>query len=214
MTIRKTGLFSTLALLLAFSSAHAADKKKESPFLGDYSAFTRSKERKSMLVYRNPGKRAIDYKKIYFEPVQIMQSPHSEYKHLTDQDKKVLSDLYQSMAKDTFKDVVEIADAPGEGVLTVRTALRGLKQGRYRMNELGTETITPNSKMPAGTFEVEGVDTVAKERVIALVDSIEQKKVNGPKEELVLTVTDLFRDWLDALKTQYQQKKAEATLPK
>jgi hypothetical protein len=207
-------LFAAVSLFF-FSLGHAAVEKEKSPLLGDTSKFKPSKERPTLLVDRPGTKRAIDYKKIMFDPVLIYQSPHSTYRPLTPEDKATLSKLFQKAAVDSFKDVVQIVDVSGEGVLRVQFAIRGLKRGNYHMTAKGSEPIKQDSKMPSGTLEVLATDSVSKERVLALVDVIDNKKLaNSEREEIVPTVEEVFHDWVDMLKNTFQREQVVSQIPK
>ncbi|MCG3204602.1 MAG: hypothetical protein KCHDKBKB_01317 [Elusimicrobia bacterium] len=208
-------LLSTAALVVCFSLGYAAKKKNVSPFLGDLSGFKRSKERKSLLVDRHPTKRAINYPKMMFEPVVILQSEHSHYDQLSLEDKAALSDLFRSFAIETFNPIVDISDVPGEGVLNVRCAIRGLKRGNYYMDSGGTKAVPQDSKKPAGTLEVEAIDSVTKERIIALLDEVSPEKLAASEdEEIVPKVSGIFKEWIEMLKNKFQQEKILSNLPK
>jgi hypothetical protein len=110
---------------------------------------------------------------------------------------------------------VEVVESTGTGVLTVRCAVRGLKQGQYYLDSGGAQKITPDSKAPAGTLEVEAKDSVTGERIVALVDDINKEKMAGAtRENVVQTVHDHFKERIEALKNLFLQEKVLSQIPK
>jgi hypothetical protein len=117
------------------------------------------------------------------------------------------------MIVDAFKDEVEIVDQAGEGVLRVRTAIRGLQRGGYQLIESGAKAIKPDAKLAAATFEMEMIDAVSKERVVALVDNLFPAEKPGSKETAAYAIRDVFGDWVQMLKAAFASQKITSTIP-
>src|SRR3982751_2972568 len=100
-------LFLTLLLFTA-AVGSAGEKRPDSPFLGSTAQFKKSKAHENLLVFRNPQKKASDYKKVLFDPVLIHQSPNSTQKKLTDDEIVELGANFKNQIEEKFKDAVEI----------------------------------------------------------------------------------------------------------
>ena len=209
-------MISALALVFLFGSlANANNKPADSPFLGSTKDFKKAEKGKELFVQRNPEKKAVDYKKVIFDPVLIYPSRNARYKQLTQDEIVLLSGEFKKNVEEKFKDTVQIVSVPGPGVLRVRFAMRGLKKGNYYMDEKGDHKIETNSRMAAGTFEMDAIDSLTGERIVALYQSVGNEQFEkSEKEETTQTVQALFSDWVDILKRVYLENSAAATIPK
>jgi hypothetical protein len=186
-----------------------------SPFLGSLDRFKKADWHKDLYWYRNPKKKAIDYKKMIFDPVLINQSPNTKYRPLSTEEILTLGGMFRDSIVDKFKNDVTIVNDPGDGVLRVRFAIRGLAQRSYYMNDAGTHKVQPDTKLAAGTFEMEGIDSLTGERVVALVQNLGPDNLNNiQKEGVLVTVESAFSDWVDMLRNVFLERRSAATAPK
>lgn len=199
-------LFMAMFAVSAMSMAAETNVDSKSPLLGDYSSFKKDKEDKSMLVYRHKEKKASDYKKFIVDPVMIYPSAHRSGPKYSPENLQETADYFHSLLSDALKGGYEVTTAAGPGVLRLRFGIRDLKPGRYTLDASGAQTIKPDTKLAEVTFEMEGIDSLTGERVIAVVRNVKNEEVKGPdRETQIQHVSDAFGSWVKILRSRLDQ---------
>jgi hypothetical protein len=86
----------------------------------DYALLRADPDDKLALVYRDPKAKWSSYNKVLIEPVQFWAAPNTT---LAAADQQVLTNYFYNRLKEEFGKVLPLADEPGQGVMTVQTAL-------------------------------------------------------------------------------------------
>lgn len=210
--MKLTALFKFLVtVVLVYTPAAIADGKY-SGFLEDYSGLTPDADRPGALIYRKPGVDLGKYGKIALTPVEIWYSPESEYRGISPDNLKLISDSFRALLVRHLEPDYPVVDSGGPDVLGVRIAVADVKtrkKGRTILNFTPAGFALYTLKDIAGanvilddaTVEVELIDSVSGERLGALVD--QQKATAGKASwdnlEAALTFyAQRFRTRLDA----------------
>ena len=122
--IRNTLCFAVIGMIIT-GSALAAENVG---FLTDYGKLKSVNDSKVDKRYIAAGafEKLQDYEVIFIHQPEIFISPDSKYQGMKPDDAKAISDLLQAAITENFRNDYLIADAPGEGVLVIRTALTDL----------------------------------------------------------------------------------------
>jgi hypothetical protein len=199
-------LFLAVCAMAAMAMAVETTVASKSPLLGDYSTFKRDKEDKTMLVYRLKDRKASDYKKFIIDPVLIYPSDHRGGPKYSPENLQETADYFRSLLTEALKSGYEVTSAAGPGVLRLRFGIRDLKPGRYTMDAAGMQTIKPDTKLAEVTFEMEGIDSLTGERIIAIVRDVKSEEVKGAdREKQIQRVSDLFSAWVKLLRNRLDQ---------
>jgi len=182
----------------------------KSPLLGDTSSFKQDKTDKTMRVYRQKGKKAKDYMKFIVDPVLIYPSTHRGGEKLSPENLQKLAELFQGLLLETLKDGYDVTQAPGPDTLRFRFGIRDMKPGRYFMDGAGVHQIKADTDLAAVTFEMEGIDSLTGERIVAVVREVNNDEVQGSdRQKQVQRVQDVFAEWVRVLRNRLD----EANIP-
>ena len=170
-------------LLLAGCSATGMKNVEQSGFLKDYSQLKPGDDNSAALTYFKPGVDFKPYNKIMFERVVVSLSPSSESSEIDPTMLKELTDYYQNALVEAMKDGYEIVDQPGPNVLWVRVAITDMEPSNPTTNTLssivpvgmivaGATKAASDSNLGTGeaSTEIEVLDSMTKERLVAAVD--------------------------------------------
>ncbi len=215
--------FKTVSLLvvtigLVGCAAGGMKDVKESGFLKNYSQLSPGGEGQAALLYVKPGVNFKKYDKLMFERVSVYMNPTLENRDIDPTILKEMTDYYQNAIFDAVKSGYTIVDKPGPDVLWVRVAITDLAPSHPGANTLST--IIPvgmavslatkavsddNLGTGEAATEMEALDSMTKERLVAAVD-----RRQGGKAILRATWTDTkdafdywakrFRERLDQLR--------------
>jgi hypothetical protein len=161
------GLGTALILGLAACSLDV----QRSGFLGDYSQLKPSPTVEGAMVYLNPATPLKNYSKFIVDPVVAHFAPDAKGGGI---DPKTLDELTDHFHAEMVKALTEggyaVVNAPGPGVLEIRTAITQIDK------TVPVANIHPAMKMSGlglggASMEAEGIDTATKTRVFAVTDS-------------------------------------------
>ena len=112
---------------LAQSDKQGTQKPQYSGFLGDYSKLKPATDREGVMLYVNKSAKYRDYTKVMFQPVEVYITPGPDYKGVQPDVLKRMSDEFIAAFKRALSPGYEVVNAPGPGVLIVRTAITGVQ---------------------------------------------------------------------------------------
>lgn len=197
-------------MLLAVSGF--AKEKKYSGFLQDYNQLNPGPKGGVAERYIKPEVDFRKYNKIMLDSVVFFLAEDAEYKGISAEDMKELSDAFNKAAVDTLSKGYPLVGEAGPDVMRVRVAITKIKPSKP-----GTATVTTIvpiglavslvSKGVTGEYtgvgstgmEVEFLDSLTNERIGAAVDFHAGGKFEGSKKWSASK--DAFEFWMGRLKT-------------
>lgn len=212
-------LFSCSTLIISGCTAHRLASDERSGFLGDYSQLVKGKETQPNMVYVNPDLDLRPYDKIMIDHVVVFMNPRSENKGIQPEQLAELTKYFHQALVDALEGRYQIVDAPGPGVLRVRTAITDIEPGKPVRNSMSTVipvgmAVTVVNKAVNDTnlgvgrasVELELLDSVSNERLAAAIDRREGRKrlVSGKWTD----VKKSFDYWAERLSVWLVQQKA------
>jgi len=184
---------------------------QSSEFLDIHPELTPDPDRPGASMWQKPGFDRTKYSKVILEPLSIFLASDSEYKGFTTDDVNALASGFRDAAVRVLQPEIQVVDAPGSGVLSVRAALTGVKLKKERRGLLGYTPIgivVTAAKDAAGkrisledaTLEMEVYDAATGEPVGVIVDN---RPKTGSQEELSWkSIEDTFRFYATRFKTR------------
>jgi hypothetical protein len=209
-----------LALATSVASAQdpAASKPQYSGFLGDYSKLQPVPDREGLQHFLDRSRDYRGYTKIMFVPIEVHLTPNPEYKGLQPDALKRMTDVLLGSFKKALSPDYQIVDAPGPGVLQVRTAITGVQAGKPSLNptdfipikalfNIGRAAAGASPQVAEMTVELEVLDEKGA-RVAAAVATRKGGKSLSQRDEItwkdLQPITDYwaasFRQRLDELR--------------
>jgi len=179
----KITLILTVVIGLAGCMASGMKDVEHSGFLKDYSQMQPGGDDRAVLTYFKPGVDFKPYTKLMFERVVVYLNPTAERRETDPTILKELTDFYQNALLEAVKDGYEVVDQPGPDVLWVRVAITDVDPSNPIGNTLSS--IIPVGIVAAGAVkmvsgenlgtgeaatEIEVIDSITKERLVAAVD--------------------------------------------
>lgn len=175
-----------LCLALPASPSHAGEKrsKKDQPapsgFLGDYSSLEEGTEGGPLLVYvKEPGVLG-SYDRFILNPVLVFFDPRVAGGGVDPEELKMLSDFLRDHTREQLEDSgYAVVTEPGPGVAVLRAAItnvEGVKTGRnVGLKAVGVAAgaglLVPSVDVGHASIEVEILDSVSGDRLVAIVDA-------------------------------------------
>jgi hypothetical protein len=187
MNAKKMLLGLGVVLLTICSAIAWAAELSSSGFISGNPAFEPDKDRPGAVIYRKPGVATSSYKKILIDPIEIFIAADSEYKGLSPDESKAITDaLRQALVKELEPDY-PVVDEPGDGVLGIRLAITNVhmqtkKRGLLGYTPIGLVVTTAGNlagarmELSRATIEAELLDGGTNEQVAALIDPLGDNK--------------------------------------
>jgi hypothetical protein len=212
-------LFWCFTLIINGCTAHRVTSNEKSGFLGDYSQLVKGNENQPNMVYVNPDLDLRPYNKVMVDHVVVFMNPQSENKGIQPDQLVELTKHFHQALIEALEGPYQIVDAPGPGVLRVRTAITDVEPGKPVRNSMSTvipvgmavtvvNKAVNDSNLAVGraSVEVELLDSVSGERLAAAIDRREGRKrvVSGKWTD----VKKSFDYWADRLRIWLIQQKA------
>jgi hypothetical protein len=212
-------LFCCSIFFMFGCTAHRLKSYEKSGFLGDYSGLVEGERDQPNMVYTKPDLDLRPYEKVMIDHVVVFINPHSENKGIQPGQLAELTKYFHQALIDALEGPFQIVDAPGPGVLRIRTAITDIEPGKPVRNTMSTvipvgmaATVVnkamndTNLGVGRASVEVELLDSVSNERLAAAIDRREGRKrvVSGKWTD----VKKSFDYWADRLKTWLGQQKA------
>lgn len=146
-------------------------------------------DRPGAMIWIKPGVERAAYTMVMIEPITFFISPDSEYKGLSADELKSLSDEFQKTLTLTLEPEVPVLHKGGPGVLYLRAALVDVKLAKKKR---GLLSFTPiglvvhaaedvagaNIELKDAKLEIEMLDSVSGERLGVLVDKAPETKAD------------------------------------
>jgi len=225
--IRKLAILIPLCVALAPVIAMGEeDKPAFSGFLGDYSGFQESNRVKGAWTYSKPGISINDfdkYNKVILDPVGIYHGPDDAFKDIDPAVLQQAADNFHAQLASTLGADYPVVTEPGPDVLRLRTALTGSvpkppEHGLlsytpvgllFRAGQAATDSATDKEEIQVDvTMEIEFMDSVSNERLMAGVDSHMAGKESVEKADPnynAKTMDAAFRFWAQTIKDRLDE---------
>lgn len=215
MTLRH-GLALIVSIGLAASQAvSAATPPAHSEFLGNTALLVPAPRDPHALIYIKEGLNLGAYNKLLVDEIQYSYAEDSPYKGIRASDlDRISHSAFESLQK-AVAGRFEIVDSPGPGVLHLRTAITGIRAAHKPKHLLsytpvgllkqGVEKATGSDIVLRGaTAEVELLDSVSGERLIAVMDPYAGYKSEATDTASWKEVNRTLETWAQRLAQQIQ----------
>jgi hypothetical protein len=225
--IRKLAMLIPLCVALAPVIAMSEeDKPAFSGFLGDYSGFQASDRVNGAWTYAKPGI-SIDnfdkYNKVILDPVVIYRGPADAFKDIDPAALQQAADNFHAQLASTLGADYPVVTEPGPDVLRLRAALTGSvpkppEHGLlsytpvgllFRAGQAATDSATDKEQIQVDvTMEIEFMDSVSNERLMAGVDSHMAGKESVEKSDPdynAKTLDAAFHFWAQTIKDRLDE---------
>jgi hypothetical protein len=185
-------------------SLDSAGKLIPSGFLKDYSKLEMSEHKEGAYVYTNPSKRLSLYKMVIIEPVKVIPHKESQLDEVHSKQAEEMAHRFEMQLKSMLEDSFPIVNAPGFGVLRIRTAITDIR-ANAPLNPVSNVT---GLGLGGASMEAEFIDSLTGEQVAAFVDSESGKGHRrsaslsrfGQAEDRLAAWAVLFRDRMDEIR--------------
>jgi hypothetical protein len=202
------------------------DKPVFSGFLGDYSGFQESERVKGAWTFTRPGFNINDFEKynrVILDPVVIYDGPDNAFKDIDPADLQQAADNFHAQLASTLGSDYPVVTEPGADVLRLRAALTGSvprppEHGLlsytpvglvFRVGKAATDSATDKEEIQVEvTMEVEFMDSISNERLMAGVDSHMAGKKTVEKSDPdynAKTMDEAFRFWAQTIKDRLDE---------
>ena len=222
-------LAMTIPLCIALAPVIAMgeeDKPAFSGFLGDYSGFHASDRVKGAWTYTKPGTNLNDFEKynrVILDPVVIQDGPDNAFKDIDPAELQQAADDFHAVLASTLGSDYPVVTEPGPDVLRLRTALTGSvpkppEHGLlsytpvgllFRAGQAATNSATDKEEIQVEvTMEIEFMDSVSNERLMAGVDSHMAGKESVEKSDPdynAKTMDAAFRFWAQTIRDRLDE---------
>ncbi len=203
-----TAKFSWVLVVMLMGCATA--KTIETGFLNDYSKFEMSDKVPGLLVEKHPTKQISDYSKFIVDPIEVRLTQESKGEKLDHEQVEKMAQGFHDEVVEALKANYEVVDAPGEGVLRIRTALTDIYPNKVYLNLHWSTTLSKHG-IGGAAIEAEFVDTATGERVLGVVDARQGKPLKYTNGLSRWGHTkEVFDGWRDLLMKTLQDGKEES----
>lgn len=220
----KTELIFACALLLFSSIALSSEKHEYSGFLGDYPKFQRNKQTGAEVWFHSEEKDVHvlrPYRKILLSPIEIWLGDES-YKGIQPDTLKAMADYFTFAIHRELDHWYEFVNEPGPGVLHLRIAITNvkfIKPNRKWYGYIPVALAVEGGKKVArasvgltvdlieASVELEGLDSLTEERIVAAIDTHQTKKIEHDKNEPVSWghIKEIFDYWAKRIRTRMDE---------
>ena len=220
----KTTIWLLVFLLLFSSVLLAKEKHNRSGFLGIYPEFERSKETGAEIWFKSKSEGfhvLRPYRKILLSPIEVWLDD-SSYKGINPDTLKAMTDYFSLAIHEKLDHWYEFVNEPGPGVLHLRIAITNVritKPERKWYGYIPIALVAEGGKKAArssvgltvnlieATVELEGLDAVTEERIIAAIDTHQSEKIEHQKNKSISwgPVKEIFDFWAERIKLRMDQ---------
>lgn len=131
MRLASVPLFILALSCAAFAQpGRAADKPQASGFLTDYSKLQPAADREGVFLALDRSRDLRAYTRVFFDPVEVFLIPNPDYRGVQPDALKRMTDSFLASFKRSLEPAYQVVDAPGPGVLRIRTAITGVQAVR------------------------------------------------------------------------------------
>ena len=195
-------MFLTITSLIASSAFGGTEKHVQSGFLDDYPKFERNKETGAEVWFKSKDKGVLvlkPYQKILLSPIEIWLNEKSSYKGINPDELKAITDYFAKAIEKQLGSSYPIVNEPGPGVLHLRIAITNVQRIKPKRKWYGyipVALVVEGGKKAArsaagdtvdlieATVEMEALDSVSEERLVAAIDSQKSDKIKRAKDEV------------------------------
>ena len=173
-----------LVSALAIGPMSALAQEAEGSFLSDYSGLKAAQDGSVDRIYIAPDAlaRLGGYKSVMVDQPELALSPDSKYDSMKPDDMKLIADSLRAAITNELKDGYQIVEAPGPGVLYIRTAVGDLYLKKHKRSILSytpvgfvvhgaaglSKEITEKIDVSKMTIEAEVLDSQSLEQLAAM----------------------------------------------
>ena len=217
-----------LLILLVIFGIHSAiagkEEHRQSGFLGDYPSFERNEETGAEIWFKSSEKGVLvlkPYQKILLSPIEIWLNQESSYKGINPDELKAITDYFAKSLEKHLGPSYPIVTEPGPGVLHLRIAITNVERVKPKRKWYGyipvalvVEGGTKAARSAAGdtvdlieaTIEMEALDSVSEERLVAAIDSHKTDKIKREKDDLSWEPIQSILDyWAERIKIRLDE---------
>ncbi|MDW3095507.1 MAG: DUF3313 domain-containing protein [Gammaproteobacteria bacterium] len=191
-------IVACIILLILSPLLIAKEKHERSGFLENYPNFERNKETGAEVWFKSKkeGVKVLKpYRKILLSPVEIWLT-ESSHKGINPDALKAMTDYFTIALHEKLKYGYEFVDQPGPGVLHLRIAITNVTRTKPKRKWYGyvpVALVVSGAKKVAqsaagetvdlveASIELEGLDSVSEERIVAAIDTHQSSKVKREK---------------------------------
>ncbi len=164
------GFFAAALLSISVLTGCASTPIAPSGFLRDYSKLEPVPGEPQMLYYEKPNVEWKKYTKLLLDPAMVYYSPETKDRHIHPDELKKLTDYFRNVVIEAVKDAYPVVDAPGPGVLRIRTAITDVIPTNPLVNIATVAAVLLPLDLGGAAIEAEFLDSISNERLAALVD--------------------------------------------
>lgn len=218
------GVAMAVGLLSGCSSTYQARKAEPSGFLGDYSGMKKGGKEESLLLFIDPAADFRKYDKIMLDPVRIYATKDGDLAKLPKEDHQRLVNYLDAALRERLKKDYTIVNAPGPGVMRLRTAITEARGAKVALDTFSTlmpiglaiseiKNLSTGSHTAVGAIgvECECLDAVSNARLFAAMDMRVGSKFTGKFDKFKKwrTAEDSFDYWADRLQARLKEERSK-----
>lgn len=220
----KTKLFLLSLLLLFPLIIFPKEKHEYSGFLGDYPEFQHSRETGAEVWFQSETKGfevLRPYRKILLSPIEVWLDDES-YKGINPDTLKAMTDYFTLAIHKKLDYWYDFVSEPGPGVLHLRIAITNVRHTKPKRKWYGyipVALVVEGGKKAArsatgqtvdlieATVEMEGLDSVSEERIIAAIDTHKSDKETRDKNSRASwgPIKEIFDFWAERISLRMDQ---------
>ena len=202
--------FSFITIVVLFVSTFllfpllisAKEKHQYSGFLENYPKFEVNEKTGAEIWFKSNEKGVFvlkPYDKILLSPIEIWISNDASYKGINPDELKASTDYFATAISKELGSVYPVVTEPGPGVLHLRIAITNVKRSKPKRKWYGyipVALVVEGGKKVAqsaagksvdlieATVEMEALDSITEERLVAAIDTHKTDKIKHQKDNL------------------------------
>ena len=170
-------VLAVLATLVALSACGSDPPAIETRgFLGDYSQLEKGRGDQAQLVYINPEAHFARYDKILLDPVVVWSGEQAATSDASEDELQDLADYLGAALREQLQLEFELVESPGPGTMRLRSAITAVRESD-------------------ASIEVEILDAVSGERLVAVADARGEADEGGDGERRWANAHEAFDYW-------------------
>ena len=209
-------------LLTGCATTEQTREVEPSGFLGDYSQLKKGGGERALLYYVNPDANLAAYDKVIIDPVTIWHSKDSDLSEVPKEELENLTHYLYSAVRKQLESDYTIVEQPTKGAMRIRMAMTEA-EGSTAPLDIATTYLPPArliseaKKLATGThsfvgetaIEMEILDSMSKERLVAVVDERAGGKHYKGSTDTWADVKQAADFWAERIKTRLAEYRSK-----
>ena len=192
---RNTPLWLMPLIMVLILGACQSETTDRSGFMSSYNGLTQDPNRPGARSYVNPAKGFEAYQAFLIEPVIVHFAPDADGTTVDPENLQMLSTFFQGSLIEALGQRYQIVRERGAGVLRVRVAITGVKEGNTVLNVL------PQSKvlglgLGGASMEAEAFDAMTGERIAAYMETAKGSQFSFEGLDSIDNAKQVIRVWV------------------